>query len=210
MVQRYPLRSEREAHVLMGISMGGFGAFNLGIKHRDGFGVVVGVCPPLNLRWIGKDGNYHANFKPDNWGWRTEIDSSREIVGRFLGGTVKIRLRDVLAPVFGQEPDAINAISRENPIEMLDRYRLQEGELAMFIAYNGKDEYNIDAQVESFVYLARGRGLTVDGVYDRNGKHLMPDMVKHLPAVFDWLAPRLSPYSPPGPEPAPVASPRGR
>jgi S-formylglutathione hydrolase FrmB len=197
LARRYPLRCEREAHVLMGISMGGFGAFNLGIKHRDGFGVVAGICPPLNLRWIGRDGDYQANFDPANWGWRTEIDRSRETVARFLGGTVKIRLRDVLEPVFGLEPEAINEISQENPIEMIDRYRLRPGELAMFIAYNGKDEYNIDAQVESFVYVARRRGLTVDGVYDRAGKHLMPDMAKHLPALFDWLAPRLTPYSPP-------------
>jgi S-formylglutathione hydrolase FrmB len=195
--RRYPLRCERDAHVLLGISMGGFGAFNLGIKHRDGFGVVAGICPPVNLRWIGKDGDYQANFTVNNWGWRTEIDHTREIVGRFLGGTVKIRLRDLLEPVFGLEADAINQISQENPIEMIDRYQLSPGELAMFIAYNGKDEYNIDAQVESFVYVARRRGLTVDGVYERNGKHLMPDMVKHLPAVFQWLAPRLAPYSPP-------------
>jgi S-formylglutathione hydrolase FrmB len=196
LVRNYPIRAERQAHILVGVSMGGFGAYNLGIKHREAFGVVAGICPPLNLRWIGKDGNYHANFDPNNWGWRTEIDRSREIVARFLGGTVKIRLRDVLAPVFGLEPEAIWDISRENPIEMIDRHGLREGELAMFIAYNGKDEYNIDAQVESFLYYARFRGLKITVAHDPNGRHLMPDMVTHLPVMFRWLAPQLAPYSP--------------
>ena len=37
-VERYSIRPEREAHVLAGASMGGFGAYNLGIKHREQFG----------------------------------------------------------------------------------------------------------------------------------------------------------------------------
>jgi enterochelin esterase-like enzyme len=196
LVHTYPIRPERQAHVLAGISMGGFGAYNLGMKHRDTFAVVAGICPPLNLRWVGKDGNYQANFDPNNWGWRTEIGRGREVLARFLGGTVKIRLRDLLRPVFGLDPMAIEQISRENPIEMLDRFDLREGELAMFVAYNGKDQYNIDAQVESFLYMAHARGLRVDVVYDPAGRHLMPEMTKHLPALFDWLAPRLAPYSP--------------
>jgi enterochelin esterase-like enzyme len=192
----YPVRPEREAHVLAGISMGGFGAYNLGIKHRDRFGVVAGICPPLNLRWVGRDGNYQANFDPDNWGWRTEIGRGREVLARFLGGTVKIRLRDLLEPVFGLKPGAIEEVSRENPVEMIDGLGLREGELSMYVAYNGKDEYNIDAQVESFLYLARERGLTFTVAFDACGRHRMPEMVRHLPGLFDWLAPRLAPYSP--------------
>jgi S-formylglutathione hydrolase FrmB len=191
LTRTYPIRPEREAHVLAGISMGGFGAYNLGIKHRDRFGVVCGICPPLNLRWVGKDGNYQANFDPDNWGWRTEIGRGREVLGRFLGGTVKVRLRDLLEPVFGLEPAAIHAVSRENPIELIDRLGLREGELAMYVGYSGKDEYNIDAQAESFVYLARQRGLTVTVACDPQGRHRMPEMVRHLPGFFDWLAPLI-------------------
>src|SRR5262249_47134819 len=39
LVTNYPIRPEREAHVLAGISMGGGAAFNLGIKYRNCFGV---------------------------------------------------------------------------------------------------------------------------------------------------------------------------
>ena len=69
----FSIRSEREAHILGGVSMGGFSAFNLGIKHKQAFGVVVGIFPPVNLRWMGKDGDYFANFNPKNWGWRTDL-----------------------------------------------------------------------------------------------------------------------------------------
>ena len=48
--QHFPLRPEREAHVIAGLSMGGFAAYNLGIKHQDLFKTVLGVFPPLNLR----------------------------------------------------------------------------------------------------------------------------------------------------------------
>ena len=62
--KRYPIRAEREAHVLAGISMGGFAAYNIGIRHRDAFGVVIGIHPPLNLRWADVDGNPRAKFDP--------------------------------------------------------------------------------------------------------------------------------------------------
>ena len=42
-------------------------------------------------------------------------------------------------------------ISRDNPIEMLERYDVKPGELEMYVAYGGKDQFNIDAQVESFL-----------------------------------------------------------
>src|SRR5262249_27516138 len=44
----YPIRPEPEAHVLAGVSMGGGGAFNMGIKYRDRVKVVIGIFPPLN------------------------------------------------------------------------------------------------------------------------------------------------------------------
>ncbi len=59
--KHYPIRPERNAHVLAGISMGGFAAFNQGIRHRNAFGIVAGIHPPLNLRWADVDGNPRAS-----------------------------------------------------------------------------------------------------------------------------------------------------
>jgi S-formylglutathione hydrolase FrmB len=195
-VSRYPIRPERQAHVLAGVSMGGFAAFNQGIKHRECFGVVLGIFPPLNMRWVDTHGKYFTNFDPTVWGWRCKVEHGHEVVARFLGGLVKIRLRQVIDPLFGHGPDAIQAVSRENPIEMIDPYHLREGELEMFVAYSGKDEFNIDAQVESFLYLARCRGLTVKVAYDPNGRHSYGTAQRLFPDILKWLAPLLAPYSP--------------
>jgi S-formylglutathione hydrolase FrmB len=203
-VTHYPIRPEREAHVLAGVSMGGFAAFNLGIRHRDGFGVVIGLYPPVNLRWVGKDGNYMANFNPYNWGWRTHIDR-RDPVARFLGGLITLRMKHIVDPLFSSPEEALDEITQNNPIELVHRTGLQNGELEMYIAYGGKDQFNIDAQVESFLYLCKFRGLCIGVGYTPHGKHDMATAVKLLPGIVEWLAPRLAPYSPPmvcGPCPA--------
>jgi pimeloyl-ACP methyl ester carboxylesterase len=111
--QHFPLRPECEAHVIAGASMGGFGAYNLAMKHPDCFKVVVGIFPPLNLRWINCRGRYMANFEPCCWGWRTEVDRGHEVIGRFYHGIVIVRLKQVIDPLFGRGPEAIVGVSRE-------------------------------------------------------------------------------------------------
>lgn len=196
MTSHFPIRPEREAHVLAGVSMGGGAAFDLGIRNRDCFGVVAGMHPPLNLRWIDCDGNYDGNFDPRRWAWRDQIKNAHEPIAIFGAGALKIRLSHLLGPLFGDTDDAIVEISRHNPIELIDRTRLRNGELEMFVAYAGKDEFNIDAQVESFLYLAKHRGLGVHVVYDPLGHHDAITSMKLLPHMIEWLAPRLAPYSP--------------
>ncbi len=195
-VTHYPVRPERHAHILAGVSMGGFAAYNLAIKHRECFGVAVGIFPPLNLRWVDTHGHYFSKFDPKCWSWRCNVDHGHELIARLCGGLVCVRLKDFVYPLFGKGPEAVCELARENPIEMIDRCRLREGELAMYVAYGGKDEFNIDAQVESFLYLAKFRGLTVDVGYDPYGRHNLKTAQKLLPGIIEWLAPRVAPYSP--------------
>jgi len=189
LVNNYSIRPEREAHVLAGISMGGFGAYNLGIRHRDAFGIVAGIMPPLNLRWQDCQGNPRAKFDPRFWGWRTAFDE-REVVARL--GVVTVRLGDLITPVFGQGDAATAEIIANNPIELVDRTRLRNGELAMFIGYGGRDEFNVDAQVESFLYLCKHRGIAVSVAYDPHGHHNAALASECAPALFEFLAQRLS------------------
>jgi S-formylglutathione hydrolase FrmB len=193
--QHYPIRAERCAHVLAGVSMGGFAAFNFGIKHREAFGIVIGLFPPLNLRWMDKKGNYFANFDPCDWGWRTDLKHAHQPIARFYGGLVTVSLRQVIDPIFGRSEEALAEVMKENPIEMVDRYGLHEGELEMYVAYGAQDEFNIDAQVESFLYLAKCRGLTVGVGYEPHGHHDMHTARRLAPGIVDWLAPRLAPYA---------------
>lgn len=193
--QHYPIRPEREAHVLFGGSMGGFGAYNLGIKHRDRVGVVVGIFPPLNTRYLDCNGRYFTNFDPECIGWRTKIRPLSP-VARFAFGLVSIRQRRVVKPLYGRSPDVIAKIAAENPVEMLFSHDIQPGELEMFVGYVGRDAFNIDAQVESFVYFARGKGLSVSTVFHPEGRHNTTSAQALLPSAFAWLRPRVGPYAP--------------
>jgi S-formylglutathione hydrolase FrmB len=192
----YPIRTEREAHVLAGCSMGGFAAFNLGIKHREAFGTVIGICPPLNLRWQNSVGNYFSKFDPRSWGWRSEIGSGLSPIARFLDAGKRVNIGDWFEPLFGPGNAALNSIAAENPIEMVDAYQLRPRELDMYIGYSKDDEFNIDAQVESFLYLATWRGLSYSVGSVTEGRHCIHTFVKLIPAALDWLNPRLAPFSP--------------
>jgi S-formylglutathione hydrolase FrmB len=196
LLRNYPIRPEREAHVIAGASMGGGAAFNKAIKFPERFKVVVGIFPPVNLRWIDCHGRYMGNFDPDCWGWRTDFSRGREVLGRFYG-VFNVRQRQVAFPLYGRRnPETAAEVSRENPIEMLDAYDVREGLLDMYIAYGGLDQFNIDAQVESFLYRARERGLTVQVGYDPRGKHDRATAERLLPDVLDWLGARMMPYGP--------------
>jgi hypothetical protein len=74
----------------------------------------------------------------------------------------------------------------------------------MYVAYGGRDQFNIDAQVESFLYVARQRGLEVAVGYEPDGKHDRPTARKLMPGLLDWLGRQLAPYGPTEPVGAPV------
>jgi S-formylglutathione hydrolase FrmB len=195
-MENYSIRPEREAHVLLGVSMGGGAAYNLGIKYRDRVKVVAGILPPVNTRYVDCHGRYMSDFDPDCQGLRTDLSRGQETIGRFFG-VVFIPLRRLLDPIYDRDdPAAIDQLARENPFEMIDAYDLKEGELSMFIAYAGRDEFNINAQVESFLYKAKQKGLSVDVVYERRGRHNYPTVAKLQPFLFDWLSKRLANFGP--------------
>jgi S-formylglutathione hydrolase FrmB len=195
-VEHYPIRPEPEAHVLAGVSMGGGAAYTLAMKHRDRVKVVLGIMPPLNNRWLDCHCRYLTPFSPRCWGWRTDFSNPYEVVGRFYG-IITIRLKDVLDGLYTGGPETAALVSRDNPIELIDRLCLQEGELAMYVGYGGRDQFNLAAQVESFLYRAKQRGLTVTVAYDPKGKHDYATAQEFLPSVTAWLTFLLAPYSPP-------------
>jgi hypothetical protein len=94
----------------------------------------------------------------------------------------------------GHGPDAMLKLSRINPIEVMDQYDLKPGELDLYVAYGGKDEFNIMAQVESFLYRARERGITVGVGYDPNGRHDEATARGLLDGALQWIAPLVASY----------------
>ncbi len=190
LMNNFPIRPEREAHALMGGSMGGCAAYILAIKHRDRVKAAIGIYPPLNLRWEDAHGHYHAPFDPNNWGYRERLGCF-EALGRH--GLLTLRFQDLFGPAFGHGKQAIPQIAAINPLEMLDTWDVRPGELDMFVGYGAKDEFNIAAQVESFVYRAHEKGLEIAVVRDPSGKHDLATGRRLMPFALRWAAARTPP-----------------
>lgn len=190
----FPIRPEREAHALIGVSMGGSAAFSMAIKYRARVKTALGFVPALNLRWVDCHGKYESNFDPDCWGWRAK-PRPLEVFGRPYP-FIKYRFHTLFAPITGYGPQAIAELSRINPAEIMEQYDLRPGQLDLYIAYAGKDQFNIQAQVESFLFLAKQRGLDISVDYDPQGRHDLETGVRMLPNALKWVAPRVPPPSP--------------
>lgn len=190
----FAVRPEREAHVIAGASMGGGAAFNLAFKHKHLFKHVVGIHPPLNLRWTDCRGNYFGDYRPDCVGVRERFPPLK-VVARFYG-VILVRQRRLIGPVAGRGLTAVRFIARENPIEMLDPYAVAPEDFDMFIGYGTKDEFNIDAEVEHFLDVAAARGIVPEVFRLEGGHHTTRDGVKMIPAFARWLTPRLGPFAP--------------
>ncbi len=76
----------------------------------------------------------------------------------------------------------------------MDQYDLKDGELSLFAGYGGQDEFNIGAQVESFLFRAKERGVTVGVTYDPQGKHDAESGRRLFPDAVRWIQPLVAPY----------------
>ena len=194
-VTRYSVRAEREAHVLAGGSMGGFGAYNLAIKYREQFGMCIGIMPAVNIRYADCHGRTDGDFDPNCLGF-VEQYKPRATIANFAGGLIKVRQSTVIAPVFGEGPDTIAKVSRENPTEMLESRNVKPGELEMFAGYGSDDEFNFDAGVKSFAYYAKLRGIEVTTHEVRGGRPTRATGFKMIDPFAEWIRPRLEKYVP--------------
>lgn len=192
----YSIRPEKQAHVLAGASMGAFGAYNLGIKNKNDFGLIVGVLPPLNLRYSDRRGRTDSNFNPSSYAWLNEYRPDTTVARFGPMGLVSVKQRQLIAPVFGEGPDVVARVAADNPADMLYSHDVKAGELEMFAGYGERDEFNFDAQTESFAAVARGKGLTVHTVMVPGGKHDKETAARMIPNFVEWMRPKLEPYSP--------------
>jgi S-formylglutathione hydrolase FrmB len=192
----FPVRPDRQAHAIMGFSLSGWAAYSVALKNTSRFGAVVGILPPLNMRWVDCRGNFKSEFDPCCWGWRNELDRD-ELITCAYG--IPATLRRSIEPYFGWGQEGLAWLSRENPIELLDRFQIQPGEIAMYVAYIRRDEYMVAPQVESFLYAAGQRGLEVTVDYHPHiPTHNVFVCMNRFPRALEWLGAQLASYAPPG------------
>jgi poly(3-hydroxybutyrate) depolymerase len=190
--QTYSIRPERQAHALLGVSAGGFGAMAIGLKHRDLFAAVATIAGPLNMRIDNIQGRYSDDFDPSTYRERTEYDPNM-IIARYYLGLLRRRVKTYLEPIYGPGPDMITKIARDNPADLLSSTGLQPGELAMYVNYPGCDNYNFDAQDQSFAWLAAQRGIAVELSEVAGGRHNLPYIERAEPPAYLWLGRQILP-----------------
>jgi S-formylglutathione hydrolase FrmB len=186
----FPIRPEREAHALVGASMGGSAAFAQAIKHRDRIKLAIGFMPLLNLRYVNCHGRYRTHFDPDCFGMRAQFRGYEPLGRRRF---VVLRFNDLFAPLFGRGDAGVAGLSSINPLELMERTELRNGELDLYIAYGCRDEFNVPAQVDSFVYAARQRGIELTVACDPHGKHDLTTGKRLMPGAIAWAGPRVPP-----------------
>ena len=193
--KKFAVRPEREAHVIAGASMGGYGAYSLGFKHKEIFGTIAGIMPPLNMRYLDCHGKYNSDYDPNCVTMRNDFPRN-EIVGRFYG-VILIRQRRMIDPLFGRDnSDVLKVLSANNPIELLDTRAVQPGDYNLFIGYAEKDEFNLDAQAEHFIDVAAKKGIHPTVLKVKDGRHNVKTGVSMFPAMAKFLTPALGPYAP--------------
>jgi S-formylglutathione hydrolase FrmB len=194
----YSIRPEPAAHALLGISGGGLGAASIAMRHPDVFGVVAVVSSPLNPRYTTCTGDVRADFDPATFRWKTSYDPD-EIVGVFNFGLRQVPARKHIAPAFGDDPAEVFArVQSINPADLLFTASPQPGRPAIFAACGGRDNWNFDAQTESFLWLAKQRGFPVDSYRGSAGRHALPFFHRGEDAALCWLAGLLPPPAEPG------------
>ena len=195
LTRNYAIRPEREAHALLGISAGGFGAMGIALKHRDVFGVVATLGGPLNMLYSNGQGRYGDDFDPATYRERTDFDAN-EIIARFYFGLLRRKVKTFLTPVYGAGPEVLAKIRRDNPADLLASTDLRPGELAIYAAYPGLDNYNFDAHNQSFAWLAAARGVAVILVRDPKGRHNLAYFEEAEPPALAWIGGQILPPSP--------------
>ena len=110
-----------------------------------------------------------------------------------------------MEPVFGGG-DIVPLLAHTNPADRLFTYNVNPGELEIYANYGGRDNFNFDAQVESFAWLAATKGITVTLDRDPNGKHTFRSLRANIQRTLLWLGQHILPPSP-DPQPQPAAGP---
>jgi S-formylglutathione hydrolase FrmB len=188
----YSIRPEREAHAIFGMSAGGYGGMGLALKHRDLFGAVATLAGPLNMRYDNIDHDIREDFNPSTYRWKESYDPD-EVVAVFYCGLRKSRAKKYIGPVYGKGSEVFDQIVRDNPADLLFSTDLKPGELALYVNYPAEDNWNFDAQDQSFAWLANQKGVEVTLVSAPRAKHTLRYFRSQQRPAFCWLARHILP-----------------
>ena len=109
---------------------------------------------------------------------------------------MRLPARRFMGPVFG-DGDIVAELIQTNPADRLFSSGLLPGQLAIYANYGGRDNFNFDAQVESFAWLASTKGIAVTLDRDPTGKHNLPYLRRNMQRTLLWLGQHVLPPAEP-------------
>lgn len=186
----YNVKRNREGRALAGVSAGGFAALSIGMRNRQQFSTISALGPPANLRCGNVNNDYFEDFDPATYRWREDY-KPRQVIGKFFGGAVRLRVAPFVNPIFGPQNVIMENIRRTNPADLLFTENIQPNELQIYLNYPKRDNFNFDAQAESFIHFARQKGLPITAIRDEQGAHTVDYFHEAMPTMWKWLARRL-------------------
>ena len=188
--------------ILLGQSMGGFGAFYLGFQHPEISKILVGIFPAVDLRY-SCHGNHLADYALRCYQPISSDDPKRLRMVAFAG-LFKQTEEELLYPVFKDDFGQINAwrhdmpvwerIRSVNPVDILrDNPTLDLSGTSMFMIAGSEDEYNIDSQVLSFIQVATSLGYNVapEKPIVPRGRHTPYFLVSNMEQIIIWINQQL-------------------
>lgn len=189
LARRYSVDLDGGGNAILGSSAGGMGAMAIGLEHPETFGFVMALSAPLNLRYWNSHDRYFADFDPETFRWKDRYEPNLRI-GRFAGGLIGLRAKGFIRPVFGRGQQVVGRISEVNPVEIV----LRQGPNVprLFVHYAGRDNFNFDAQSQSFAWLAEQAGVKPTVVVSPRARHDDAYFDQAVRAAYDWLASELS------------------
>jgi S-formylglutathione hydrolase FrmB len=198
----FNVRRDPGGVVLMGSSMGGYGAIYYALRHPSFSRLLVAFYPAADLRY-GIRGNKLADYDPQGYSLISSDNPRRIVNGSALGGIVGVTEKWMYYPVLdsdrkpgevwtGDEP-VWKRLSEVNPVEMLDAGSMDLSGQRYYILVGSRDDFNFDAHLPLVVPRLRAHGASVfpeDPVVP-GGRHKPALIAEHLPEVLAWLGQSL-------------------
>ncbi len=199
----FNVRTAPEGIVMMGSSMGGYGAIYYAITHPHFSHILVPIFPAADLRY-GINGDKLADYDAENYALIDNDNPTRVVNGAVVGGLFGITEEWIYYFVFDsdkipgdvwkEDKPVWERMMSVNPVELINVDRKSLSGQSYYVIVGDKDDFNFDAHVPILLPLLEnaGAGIKREDVIISDGRH-NPDFVKaHIDEILVWIGKELN------------------
>lgn len=198
---RFNVRKDPGGVVLLGASMGGFGALYYSITHPSLSRVIAVVFPAADLRY-GIGGSRIAAYDPGRYA-PVETDSPRRIInGMLLGGMFGLTEEFIFYPAFAGPPGGAGKgrpvwerWKEVNPADLLSGGTRDLSGKRYYIIAGTRDDFNCDSQVKVVkpLLLKSGARVFPANNFVPGGRHGHEFQIERMDGIVQWIGEQLGP-----------------